>query len=104
MNRKDTKRTETILVKNSPDEKKKIEAFAKELGMGTSTYMRDRALKGKAANRYANRKASAGIVRTSTAIYSAYNMLAETEQETFTKSEVISFLEPIRKEVDAIWH
>ncbi len=104
MHYKEKKRTEVIPVRVSLEEKKKLEDIAEPLGMPTSTYMRDRSLKGKAANRYANRKAAGGIVRTSHVLYQIYDDLAKTEQETFTKSEVISHLDKIKKEVEAIWY
>ena len=104
MNSQGKNRTERLSMRLSTKEKAKINELAQELGMDTSTYARDRALKGKAANRYANRKAATGIVRTSNAIYCAYDMLAQTNQETFTKTDVISLLDPIKKEVDSIWH
>ena len=104
MSRQDQNRTERIPVMVSTNEKKKIHILAQDLGMKDSAYLRDRGLKGKAANRYANRKAVNGITRTSHAVYCAYDTLAQSNQETFTKQEVISLLDPIRKEIDSIWH
>lgn len=104
MNYQEKKRTDVIHIRVSPEEKAKINHLASSLGMSVSDFMRDRALKGKSANRHANRKAAAGIVRVSNAVYEIYDSLAQTEQETFTRSELHSYLNPIKTEVDSIWY
>jgi len=104
MNEKPQKKTERLDIRVTPKQKMTIIENAQNLGMKYGEYMIDRSIKGKAANRYANRKAANGIVRINQALYETLDALAQNPQETFTKAEVFSLFTNVRQEVDNVWH